>query len=121
MAVKDSIGGRAPGFARLFLLLPEPLVEPAAYPSGESLPSLLDPSREAAVRDKRFRCMPSRLYEMPPLLGRFAPETILWVPEAITDQAGHLELDIALPDVPSVWRLTALASTRNGELVGHLS
>jgi hypothetical protein len=105
MAVKDSIGGRAPGFARLFLLLPEPLVEPAAYPS-----------REAAVRDKRFRCMPSRLYEMPPLLGQFAPETILWVPEAITDQAGHLELDIALPDVPSVWRLTALASTRNGEL-----
>jgi hypothetical protein len=52
----------------------------------------------------------------PPLLGQFVPETILWLPEAITDREGHLDLDIPLPDVPSVWRLTALASTRNGEL-----
>ena len=52
----------------------------------------------------------------PPLLGQFVPETIYWLPEAITDPAGHLEMDIPLPDGPATWRLTALASTRQGQL-----
>jgi anti-sigma factor RsiW len=52
----------------------------------------------------------------PPLLGQYVPETIYWLPEAVTDKAGHLELDIPLPDAPATWRLTALASTQRGEL-----
>lgn len=52
----------------------------------------------------------------PPLLGQFVPETIYWAPQAITDETGHLEIDIPLPDVPATWRLTALASTMRGQL-----
>ena len=52
----------------------------------------------------------------PPLLGQFVPETIYWAPQAITDEKGHLEIEIPLPDAPATWRLTALASTRRGQL-----
>jgi hypothetical protein len=52
----------------------------------------------------------------PPLLGQYIPETIYWMPEAVTDSAGHLALDIPLPDTPATWRLTALASTLQGHL-----
>ncbi len=52
----------------------------------------------------------------PPLLGQFVPETIYWAPQAITDENGHLEIQVALPDAPTAWRLTALASTLDGQL-----
>jgi hypothetical protein len=51
-----------------------------------------------------------------PLLGQVNPETLLWLPEAVTDREGQLKLEIALPDLPATWRLTVLASTRDGEL-----
>jgi anti-sigma factor RsiW len=51
-----------------------------------------------------------------PLLGQVAPETIYWVPEAITDPQGRLVVEIPFPDVPAAWRMTVLASTLNGEL-----
>jgi hypothetical protein len=52
----------------------------------------------------------------PPLLGQFVPETIYWAPEAISDAEGQIEIEIPLPALPATWRLTALASTRQGEL-----
>jgi anti-sigma factor RsiW len=60
---------------------------------------------------------PTSVAELPlPLLGQVAAETIYWAPEALTAEDGHLEIVVPLPDVPTTWRLTALASTRNGEL-----
>ncbi len=52
----------------------------------------------------------------PPLLGQFVPETILWMPEAITDASGHMELEVGWPQASATWRITVLASTQRGEL-----
>ncbi|MBN1583356.1 MAG: zf-HC2 domain-containing protein [Anaerolineae bacterium] len=68
----------------------QPTVQPTATAAGELLP--------------------------PPLLGQFRPETIYWMPEILTDDAGRLEIEISLPDFATTWRLTAFASTRQGQL-----
>jgi hypothetical protein len=49
-------------------------------------------------------------------LRQVFPETLYWNPEAVTDEAGRLNLDLQLADNLTTWRLTALASTRDGEL-----
>ena len=44
------------------------------------------------------------------------PETLYWNAEALTAEDGTLALDLPLADNVTTWRLTALASTQNGEL-----
>jgi anti-sigma factor RsiW len=90
---------------------------PLAAPTATSLPTLAPTASPTSAPTEPSTAMPTREPELPPpLLGQFVPETIYWAPEAITDERGHLELDIPLPDAPASWRLTALASTRRGEL-----
>ncbi len=52
----------------------------------------------------------------PPRLRQYFPETMLWLPDAMTDQAGHLHLDVPVADSITTWRITALASTQDGRL-----
>jgi len=52
----------------------------------------------------------------PPRLRQFFPETMLWLPEEVTDESGRLSLEIPLADSITTWRLTALASTQDGRL-----
>jgi uncharacterized protein YfaS (alpha-2-macroglobulin family) len=52
----------------------------------------------------------------PPRLRQFFPETLLWLPEAVTDADGQLHVDVPLADSITTWRMTALASTRDGRL-----
>jgi hypothetical protein len=55
--------------------------------------------------------------ELPlPLLEQVNPETLLWLPEEVTDREGQLTLEIALPEPPATWRMTVLASTQDGDL-----
>jgi hypothetical protein len=49
-------------------------------------------------------------------LRQVFPETLYWDPEAITGEDGTLTLDLPLADSVTTWRLTALASTREGDL-----
>ena len=49
-------------------------------------------------------------------LRQVFPETLYWDAELLTDEDGHLILDLPLADNVTTWRLTALASTREGEL-----
>jgi len=80
---------------------------PTTLPAGDGSPA---PSQPTGV-------LPTATpVSRPPLLGQFVPETIYWAPEASTDEAGHLEIEIPLPESPATWRLTALASTRYGQL-----
>jgi hypothetical protein len=44
------------------------------------------------------------------------PETLLWQPELITDDAGRATLDVDLADSITTWRLTASAVTADGRL-----
>ncbi len=52
----------------------------------------------------------------PPRLRQFFPETMLWLPEAVTDAEGRLDLEIPVADSITTWRMTALASTQDGRL-----
>jgi hypothetical protein len=51
-----------------------------------------------------------------PRLRQDFPETMLWEPELITDRQGRTRLNFKLADNITTWKLTAVASTKNGEL-----
>lgn len=44
------------------------------------------------------------------------PETLLWLPELVTDDDGRVSLDIALADSITTWRLSAAAVSGEGQL-----
>ncbi len=73
---------------------PAPAATPAAQPK---------PAGQAAAAE-------------PVRLRQFFPETMYWNPEALTDKDGRLKLDVPLADSITTWRLTALASTQNGQI-----
>jgi uncharacterized protein YfaS (alpha-2-macroglobulin family) len=51
-----------------------------------------------------------------PRLRQYFPETMLWLPDAVTDQNGQLRIDVPIADSITTWRVTALASTRDGRI-----
>jgi hypothetical protein len=74
-----------------------------------SLPSLGKPAPQAAMAVK------SGVMSTPRLRQDF-PETMLWEPALVTDRRGKARLNFKLADNITTWKLTAIASTRNGEL-----
>jgi hypothetical protein len=51
-----------------------------------------------------------------PRLRQDFPETMLWEPALVTDRRGKARLNFKLADNITTWKLTAIASTKNGEL-----
>jgi uncharacterized protein YfaS (alpha-2-macroglobulin family) len=51
-----------------------------------------------------------------PRVRQFFPETLLWAPELKTDASGFASLYVPLADSITTWRVTALASTQDGQL-----
>ena len=52
----------------------------------------------------------------PPRLRQYFPETMLWIPDAVTGPDGRLDLEFQVADSITTWRMTALASTQDGRL-----
>ena len=52
----------------------------------------------------------------PSRIRRYFPETLLWLPELITDAAGRAQLEIPLADSITTWRLSMSAVSGTGEL-----
>ncbi len=52
----------------------------------------------------------------PPRLRQYFPETMLWLPDAVTGADGKLSVDVPVADSITTWRVTALASTQDGRL-----
>ncbi|MBA3534595.1 MAG: hypothetical protein H0T73_21975 [Ardenticatenales bacterium] len=52
----------------------------------------------------------------PPRLRQYFPETMLWLPEAVTDESGALQVEVPVADSITTWRMSALASTQDGRL-----
>jgi hypothetical protein len=52
----------------------------------------------------------------PPRLRQYFPETMLWLPDLVTDENGNLSLEFAVADSITTWRMTALASTQDGRI-----
>ena len=51
-----------------------------------------------------------------PRLREYFPETLLWHPELVTDDRGHAKLKFPLADNITTWKLSAVASTVDGEM-----
>jgi hypothetical protein len=51
-----------------------------------------------------------------PRLREDFPETMLWEPALVTDHHGHAKLNFKIADNITTWKLTAVGSTKNGEL-----
>jgi hypothetical protein len=51
-----------------------------------------------------------------PRLREEFPETMLWEPALVTDRRGHAKLNFKLADNITTWKLTAVGSTKDGEL-----
>jgi uncharacterized protein YfaS (alpha-2-macroglobulin family) len=49
------------------------------------------------------------------------PETLLWRPEIVTDDAGRATLDVPLADSITTWKLSASAVTSEGKLAARLT
>ncbi len=52
----------------------------------------------------------------PPRLRQYFPETMLWLPDLITNPDGSLSVDVPVADSITTWRITALASSLDGRL-----
>lgn len=52
----------------------------------------------------------------PPRVREWFPETLLWRPEVITDEAGRATIDVDLADSITTWRVLGSAVTRDGRL-----
>ncbi|MCP4592748.1 MAG: hypothetical protein GY842_18590, partial [bacterium] len=102
----------------------EPAEEPAeepAQPEPTSLPTLAPtvtppPAPATAPPTPAPSATPQPTPVEPFPLRQVFPETLYWDAEALTDENGYLALDLPLADNVTTWRLTALASTQDGEL-----
>ena len=95
---------------------PQPTPSPAPTRSPMPRPTAT-PLAQATRAPEPARPSPTPAPQAaPPLLGQYAPETLYWAPEAITDPSGRLVVDLALPGVETAWRVSVIASTRDGDL-----
>ncbi len=51
-----------------------------------------------------------------PRIRQYFPETMYWLPDGVTDESGALNLEVPVADSITTWRLTALASTQDGQM-----
>jgi len=95
-------------------IVPEPTEAPAATGAPTKVPAEeLEATAEPMVTPTATS-MPSPDEPFP--LRQVFPETLYWNAEAITDENGNLTFDLPLADNITTWRLTALASTQEGEI-----
>lgn len=110
-AVLSAVGCGLTIFLVVPLLLLAPMAEMmaptdgAAAPASEMLEGVLGLDRGGAAAPK-----PRENF----------PETLLWRPELITNDAGEAELDFDLADSITTWRLTTSAVSAQGQLGGAL-
>ena len=85
-----------------------PALAPAAPASA--------PAGEAAAAPAGMETTATRGGVAPPRLRQFFPETLLWLPELKTDAEGKAQIDVALADTITTWRMSIVASDRAGNL-----
>jgi hypothetical protein len=90
--------------------------EPAEEVEAEVVPPATPSPAPSATAAPAPTGTPVPAVREPFPLRQVFPETLYWNAEAVTNETGHLALDLPLADNITTWRLTALASTREGEL-----
>jgi uncharacterized protein YfaS (alpha-2-macroglobulin family) len=76
---------------------------------GENTGSIPPLYFKTILRDQKSPKAPSRI-------RRYFPETLLWIPELITDQKGEAKVEIPLADSITTWRIAMSAVSANGHL-----
>jgi hypothetical protein len=51
-----------------------------------------------------------------PRLRQYFPETLLWLPEVITDKQGHARISFPMADNITAWKMSVIASTEAGQI-----
>ncbi|MEJ5200881.1 MAG: MG2 domain-containing protein [Anaerolineales bacterium] len=102
-----TFGAQAP------MIREEALQDFGAMPLAMATPA---PVPEAAMKQTDEEA--SSGIAQPPRLRQYFPETMFWLPDAVTDTKGKLRLEVPIADSITTWRITALASTQDGRLGG---
>ncbi|NIM93334.1 MAG: hypothetical protein GTO18_06445 [Anaerolineales bacterium] len=84
--------------------------------AGASLPFVEESRQMGVPADGVIEADTAQAAADAPRLRQYFPETLLWLPEAETDTAGLLNLEIPIADSITTWRMSALASTADGRL-----
>jgi uncharacterized protein YfaS (alpha-2-macroglobulin family) len=74
------------------------------------------PAEEMERSDKADSGLSQTSATEAPRLRQYFPETMLWLPEEITDPDGSLNLNFPVADSITTWRVSALASSQDGRL-----
>ncbi|MEA3339366.1 MAG: alpha-2-macroglobulin family protein, partial [Chloroflexota bacterium] len=91
-----------------------PPAEEVEAPAEATAAALTESPAEELVPAPTATALPAPTEPFP--LRQVFPETLYWSAESLTGEDGRLTLDLPLADNVTTWRLTALASTREGEL-----
>ena len=88
---------------------------PTSAPAATKAPEAAKPGAPTATPAAGKEPGPAAQAEKP-RLRQFFPETLYWLPEAVTDQKGQLKLQVPMADSITTWRLTAIANTQDGRI-----
>lgn len=94
---------------------------PMAAPEGMMLDGGFRAGNDAFEVEKRVEVQESEgtaamSVGEPPRLRHYFPETMLWLPNEVTDAEGRLNVDFPVADSITTWRIVALASSQDGRL-----
>jgi hypothetical protein len=82
----------------------------------EAVPAVETTSAELSAKVAGTKAGSLPVQVMTPRLREYFPETLFWQPELVTDGNGHARLKFPLADNITTWKLSAIASTKTGEI-----
>ena len=114
---------RVTGTGDMRFLMSAGAPQPAAFDRAVAQPAVVEKVVEKVVQrapePTKAPAAPSlATAQEPPRLCQYFPETLYWNPQAISDAAGRVTLDVPLADSITTWRVSAQASTKAGALGG---
>lgn len=99
------------GLSLLWVSCAAPMAAPS---SGDAAPAAQAPARESAFGGATTATQQGSGEVV--RLRQFFPETLFWLPEALTDDQGRIQLSVPLADTITTWRVGVVASTQTGLL-----
>lgn len=83
--------------------------------SVEAAPPQIETASSVQAEDaKAATGVPARIMAATPRLREYFPETLLWLPELVSDAAGEAEVQFRLADSITKWQVRAFVSTEDG-------
>jgi 5-hydroxyisourate hydrolase-like protein (transthyretin family) len=114
LAAYDGCGGRQSKQRWLIIMgllaLAASLLLSCAAPAAAPAPPMVGEAALVAFEEK------PTTESQPPRLRQFFPETLFWLPDLETDADGRAEIEVPIADSITTWRVSILASDRDGNL-----